>query len=213
MFDSVLPSNKEHTIILASASPRRKHLLREIGMKFRVDPSSVDESGIPYSSMREFAIKAAFAKAEEVANRSENALVIGADTIVCLGDQILGKPHVPEEARRMLSDLKGRSHSVITGVAVMESGAGNSALDAEETRVFFKDYSQKEMEEYIATGEPLDKAGGYGIQGSGGDLVKKIEGDYFNVVGLPLELLFNLMSGFTEVDCYLEKLKQLDRPF
>lgn len=206
-------NNNHQEIILASASPRRRRLLTEIGMEFEVDPSSVDESNIPYSSMREFAMKAAYAKAGEVAERHSDALVTGADTIVCLDEHLLGKPHEPAEARRMLSKLKGKSHSVITGVAVIETATGNASLDAEETRVFFKDYSEKVMEDYIRTGEPLDKAGAYGIQGHGGVLVKKIEGDYFNVVGLPLELLLNLMANFKDVEIYRRKLKDLERPF
>jgi septum formation protein len=198
-------------IILASASPRRKYLLEQLGLDFTVDPSSVDESVIPYKTHREFALKAALAKAKDVASRHKNAIVIGADTIVCLDNEILGKPQDIEDARRMLLMLRGRAHIVITGVAVVLAGTknvlpglrsrfGGVGMDAVSTRVFFKRFTQRTLERYLKSGDSLDKAGAYGIQGIGERLIHHVEGDYFNVMGLPLECLLSLLSKFEEID-------------
>jgi septum formation protein len=198
-------------IILASASPRRKYLLEQLGLDFAIDPSSVDESVIPYTTHREFALKAALAKAKDVASRHKNALVIGADTIVCLDDEILGKPQDIEDARRMLLLLRGRAHIVITGVAVALAparrtsslageGTENVLMDSVSTRVFFKRFTQRTLERYLKSGDSLDKAGAYGIQGIGERLIHHVEGDYFNVMGLPLECLLSLLSNFMDVN-------------
>jgi septum formation protein len=197
-------------IILASASPRRKYLLEQLGLDFAIDPSSVDESVIPYTTHREFALKAALAKAKDVASRHKNALVIGADTIVCLDDEILGKPQDIEDARRMLLLLRGRAHIVITGVAVALAparrtsslageGTENVLMDSVSTRVFFKRFTQRTLERYLKSGDSLDKAGAYGIQGIGKRLIHHVEGDYFNVMGLPLQCLLRLLSNFMDV--------------
>ena len=201
-------------IILASSSPRRKYLLTELGFSFTVDPSWVDESAIPYENERQFAIQAAMAKATEVAARyTRGALVIGADTIVCLEGHILGKPRDLEEARSMLMRLRNRAHIVITGVAVAEAGTGNVLLDSEKTEVFFKRFQKKTLEEYLKTGDSMDKAGAYGIQGPGERLIHHIRGDYFNVMGLPLQCLLQMLSNVMDAAPQLERLGRLRRPF
>jgi len=173
----------------------------------------VDESVISYKTHREFALKAALAKAKDVASRHKNALVIGADTIVCLDDEILGKPQDIEDARRMLLMLRGRAHIVITGVAVVRlsptlhsygdgarrTGTENVLMDAVSTKVFFKRFTQRTLERYLKSGDSLDKAGAYGIQGIGERLIHHVEGDYFNVMGLPLECLLSLLGNFMDV--------------
>jgi septum formation protein len=189
-------------IVLASKSPRRIALLKALGLTFEIIPSSVDESQVAAGSPREIATEAARLKAEEVAARLDSALVIAADTIVCRGDKIYGKPKSIEEARETLRELSGRMHRVITGLALEETGHSDvapSRLDAEETQVFFKPLDDRNIDEYIATGEPFDKAGGYGIQGAGSSLVERIEGCYFNVVGLPLPRLLKLLSSFIDI--------------
>ncbi len=203
----------EQRLILASSSPRRKYLLSELGFDFEVVPSTVDESSIAFASPRELAVKAAFAKANEVAAQRKNALVIGADTIVCLDEHILGKPRNRKEARRMLEALRGRAHTVITGVAVKPADSNNALLDAVSTRVFFKRFTKKTLDRYLDSGDSLDKAGAYGIQGIGEHLVHHIEGDYFNVMGLPLICLLELLANFIDVRPYLARLPALRRPF
>ena len=203
----------QHPLVLASASPRRNYLLGELGFSFLVDPSHIDESKIPATTHREFALKAALAKAGEVASRHQNSLVIGADTVVCIDQELLGKPADRQEAHDMLMRLRGRFHTVITGVALVESGSGNAHLDAVKTKVFFKRFTRKTLERYLQSGDSLDKAGAYGIQGEGERLVHHIEKDYFNVMGLPLECLLNLLSHYGDVGEYEERLRELRRPF
>lgn len=204
---------EDQRIVLASRSPRRIYLLNELGFSLDVDPSGVDESRIPYTSQREFALKAAMAKAREVAIRRPNELIIAADTIVCLDDQILGKPREPEEARDMLQRLRNRFHKVITGVAVIRTHPQAILMDAEETGVFFKRFTRKTLDDYLSTGDSLDKAGAYGIQGVGECLIHHIVGDYFNVMGLPLACLLRLLSHFMEIEPYISRMERLRRPF
>lgn len=205
--------SKKRELVLASASPRRSHLLHNLGFSFQVDPSHIDETAIPSTTHREFALKAALAKSCEVAWRHKNSLVIGADTIVCIDQEILGKPADRGEARDMLMRLRGRCHVVITGVALVDSDSGNAHLDAVKTKVYFKRFKTKTLERYLETGDSLDKAGAYGIQGEGERLVHHIEGDYFNVMGLPLECLLNLLSHYGEIGEYRKRLGELRRPF
>mgnify|MGYP006289134967 CR=1 FL=1 len=200
-------------IVLASASPRRRFLLEQLGFEFHVNPSGVDETSIPFKSEREFAVKAALAKASDVAKKYKNALVIGADTIVCLDGEILGKPRDRDEAATMLKRLRGRDHIVITGVAVVATDSQNILLDAETTKVFFKRFTEKTLDRYLDTGDSLDKAGAYGIQGEGECLVHHIRGDYFNVMGLPLSLLLKMLSQLMETEPYHSRLPELRRPF
>jgi septum formation protein len=200
-------------IVLASKSPRRIYLLKELGFLLTIDPSGVDEDDIPYTNQREFALKAALAKAEEVSARHPDDIIVAADTIVCVDHHILGKPRDAGEARDMLQTLRNRSHTVITGVAVLRKQPRAIYLDAEETEVFFKRFTKKTLENYLATGDSMDKAGAYGIQGEGECLIHHIDGDYFNVMGLPLVCLLRLLSQFMEVEPYISRMECLRRPF
>lgn len=184
------------TIILASASPRRREILKKTGLTFRVDPGAYDEETRPGLSPRALARSLSAAKAEAVAAKYRNAIIIAADTFIVCQKKILGKPHSAGEAKGMLTALNGRSHSVITGFTIMDTGTNKRISRSVETRVFFKKMSKEEIESYVRTGEPLDKAGAYAIQGLGAALVRKIEGDYFNVMGLPLSGLLNALKKF-----------------
>ncbi len=183
-------------IILASASPRRKEILEKTGLSFTVDAGSYDEELPPGLRPRSLARFLSAEKARRVAGKYRNALIIAADTFIVVGKRILGKPHTAKEARRMLALLNGRTHSVITGFTVMDTSTGQKISRSVETRVSFRKLESREIESYIRTGEPLDKAGGYAIQGLGGALVKKIEGDYFNVMGLPLSAAVETLKKF-----------------
>ncbi len=183
-------------IILASNSPRRKDLLRQIGLEFSIDPADVDERVLPGESPEEYAVRVALDKARLAASRAVAGIVIAADTIVVVGDEILGKPADAGDAERMLKMLSGKAHRVITGLVVMDAATGRTLTRTSITRVWFRRLMQQEIVSYIATGEPLDKAGAYGIQERGALLVDKIEGCYFNVVGLPLSLLGKLLRDF-----------------
>jgi septum formation protein len=184
------------TIILASNSPRRKELLRQIGLEFRVDPADVDERVLPNESPEGYAVRVALDKARVAAARAGTGIVIAADTIVVLNNEILGKPADPADAERMLKLLSGNVHRVITGLAVMDADTGKALTRASVTRVWFRSLAPHEITSYVDTGEPLDKAGAYGIQEHGALLVEKIDGCYFNVVGLPLSLLGELLLSF-----------------
>lgn len=184
-------------IILASASPRRTEILNQLGLDFQVIPSEVSEV-IPEKSTapQELVTKLALHKAFDVARKLERGLVIGADTLVVLEDTIFGKPSGPAEAVKMLSMLDGKIHSVYTGIAIVQVPSGQTEVGYSETKVKFRTLSKEEIQSYVATGEPLDKAGAYGIQGKGGVLVEGIEGCYFNVVGLPLSKLAEMLQKF-----------------
>lgn len=183
-------------IILASASPRRKALLEQVGLDFEVIPSDCEESIDLKLSPQDLAKKLSFEKAKSVADKNKNALVIGADTFIAYRDKIIGKPKDDEEAREILKLLQGSTHSVITGLTVIDSGTGKTVSDSIETKVHFKKLGDDEIEGYISAEEPIDKAGAYGIQALGAVLVDKIDGDYFNVVGLPLSLLHDVLKKF-----------------
>ena len=181
-------------IILASASPRRIKLLKKIVKKFKVIPSRVQEANIFAKTPEAFAVKAAMAKAEDVALKHKNAIVIGADTIVVLGKKILGKPKTQKEAIAMLKSLSGRTHRVITGIAVVNSKTFEKFADYEVTKVKMKRIADKEIIEYVKSGRPMDKAGSYGIQEIEGIFIDKIKGDYNNVVGLPVKKAKQLLQ-------------------
>ncbi len=183
-------------LILASNSPRRKDLLRQIGVDFSVDPADVDERVLPGESPEGYAVRVALDKARVTAARTGTGIVIAADTIVVLDDEILGKPADAADAERILMRLSGKVHCVITGLAVMDAATGKSLSRTSITRVWFRILAPSEIISYVATGEPLDKAGAYGIQERGALLVDKIDGCYFNVVGLPLSLLCQLLRAF-----------------
>lgn len=180
-------------LILASQSPRRKELLEQYGLEFSVQvlPTVEVEQGEPYAVARENAV----AKAVPVSGENAGSLVLGADTIVVLEGQILGKPKDEADAWRMLHFLSGREHEVTTVVALAQNGEVLETF-SETTSVFFRDLSTKEIEGYIKTGEPFDKAGSYAIQGFGGLLVKSIKGCYYNVVGLPMPRLLEKLREF-----------------
>jgi len=183
-------------IVLASASPRRRELLQRLGLEFEVVPSRAGERAAPGAAPEEAVLLLARAKAEDVASHLGEGLVIGADTAVILGDELLGKPRDREDARAMLEALSGRAHRVLTGVAVVDAATGRLACGVEETTVYVRRLSAEEIDSYVATGEPMDKAGAYGIQGRGSVLVRGIEGCYFNVVGLPLARLACMLEDF-----------------
>ncbi len=188
-------------IVLASASPRRAALLRQIGLPFILHPSALDEDragpGPGDEPPEARACQLARAKAEEVAARLGRGLIIGADTIVTCDGIIFGKPRDAEEARETLLRLAGRTHQVITGVAVVEAATGHAEVAAAGTAVRMRAFGPAEAAAYVATGEPLDKAGAYAIQGRGALLVEGIEGDYSTVVGLPLPTLARLLRRFS----------------
>ncbi len=179
-------------LILASASPRREELLRQVGCEFTVISSEVEEDNDRGLPPVELAVSHALAKARDVAaSAAPGAIVVGADTIVVLGDRIFGKPRDTADARRMLAELAGREHQVITGVAVVRGD--ESWTDHAVTAVRFRAYGPQDIERYLANGEPMGKAGAYAIQGAGALLVEGITGCYTNVVGLPLVTLDELL--------------------
>ncbi|GAW93317.1 MAF protein [Calderihabitans maritimus] len=183
-------------IVLASASPRRQELLKQIGLDFRVMPSHVTEDKELLGTPSELACQLAMAKALSVGEQLRDSLVLGADTLVVHRGTVLGKPRTKEEAARMLLQLQGDMHEVITGVALIHLESRKKSIFHVTTRVFFKPLTEREIWAYVASGEPMDKAGGYGIQGLGAALVEKIEGCYFNVVGLPLGRLVEEFKKF-----------------
>ncbi|MFY9177826.1 MAG: Maf family protein [Caldicoprobacterales bacterium] len=183
-------------IILASASPRRKQLLEQMGLKFDVIISDIEEDSPQNLAPEKISMELAYNKAKNVASQiHEPAIVIGADTLV-VKDRILGKPRDEEEARRMLHMLQGKTHHVITGLALMNPCTGEVQKGYEKTLVEMAPLTLREIDSYIKTGEPMDKAGGYGIQGLAGIFISKIEGCYFNVVGLPIHLLWEMLKKF-----------------
>lgn len=192
-------------IILASASPRRKKLLEQINLPFEVRPSALEEHVNPTSPPDEVVTSLASQKGEDIARNHVNSLVIAADTIVYFRDLILGKPNGPDEARKMLKDLSGNTHDVYSGVFLAKTGPEGiiekSLSFSERTKVTFSALTDHEINRYIQSGNPLDKAGAYGIQDDLGALfVEKIEGDYNNVVGFPLHSFYqNLKSEFPDL--------------
>jgi len=174
------------SLILASESPRRKYLLEQAGLMFSVVVSRIDESSVPWSEPVKYTRDLALAKAEDVAVRFPESWVIGADTIVIVDEELLEKPVSMDDARRMLTRLSGNTHQVYTGFAVVNKRKGHEHIDAIRSEVLFKPLSTAEIEWYIHTDEPYDKAGAYAIQGLGSFLVKSVNGSYTNVVGLPV---------------------------
>ena len=184
-------------LILASASPRRKEILASAGLDFEVRPSAIDEAPLAGERPEDYARRVARDKALSVAaEATPGSLVLGADTIVVAGGEILGKPRDAADAVRMLRMLSGVSHQVITGVCLVRAPAELVALTHETTAVTFRDLDEEEVTNYVASGEPLDKAGAYGIQGLASKFVTRVEGCYFNVVGLPVALVYDLLKPF-----------------
>lgn len=190
------PSNRMKTIILASASPRRKELLKKIGLKFKVEPSNYEENMSPESEPDELAKSLSLEKAKLVAKNHKNALVIAADTFIVFEGKILGKPPTETEAKKMLETISGRQHSVITGFTIIDTENNKALSKSIETKVYIRKLTSNEIEAYVKSKEPLDKAGAYAIQGLGSVIVEKIEGDYFNVLGLPLSALAESLKEF-----------------
>ena len=174
------------TFILASRSPRRRDLLEQIGLTFEVIPSDADETLLPGETPGEHTRRLAEAKARVVAENHPDRWVLGADTTVVIDGRILGKPADPSEAREMLAAISGRWHTVVSSFCILNASAPRSEAATVETRVFIGSLTPKEIRWYIATGEPMDKAGSYAVQGIGAFLVERIAGSYTNVVGLPL---------------------------
>ena len=175
-------------IILASGSPRRREMLEQLGITIRVVPSDVPEDVLPAETPEEHVVRLSIAKAKEVAGRSDivGRWFIGSDTIVLCGEQILGKPADENEAASMLRSLSGADHRVLSGYVVFDRQTGEMASDVVSTTVHFRTLTETEIAGYIASGEPMDKAGAYAIQGKGGVFVERISGSYNNVVGMPL---------------------------
>jgi septum formation protein len=184
--------DKETRIILASGSPRRADLLTRVGVEFEQEPSHVQERPHSGEAPPDYIIRLARAKVVAVARRREAGLVIGADTIVVLDGRLLGKPEDEADARRMLKQLAGKWHAVMTGLALFDAGTRREVADYDKTLVRFAQMTDREIDWYIQSGEPMDKAGAYAIQGLGGLFVEEIAGNYYNVVGLPLPLLYRL---------------------
>jgi septum formation protein len=179
-------------IVLASTSPRRAELLKQIGVEFELATGNVQERPHPDEAPPDYITRLARAKVVAVARQREAGLIIGADTIVVLDGQLLGKPEDAVDAERMLKSLSGRWHAVMTGVALYDVASRQEVADFDKTLVKFARLTNLEIDWYIKSGEPMDKAGAYGIQGLGGLFVDEIAGNYYNVVGLPLPLVYRL---------------------
>lgn len=184
----------ERKIILASASPRRKELLERLGLKFDVVPASIEEKRNDQEDAATYTLRTAMRKALAVSKDYTNATVISADTVVVRDEEILGKPKNPDQAEEMLRSLSGREHVVITSIGIVDQISGRSISATEQTLVYFQPLTKEEIRAYVETGEPMDKAGAYGIQGLGGLFIRRIEGDFYNVVGLPLSKLYQLFK-------------------
>ncbi len=203
--EGTAPSSPAFRLVLASASPRRRMLMTQIGLQFEVRPAEVDEQSIVAAAGDEREIgdqvvaaavakaRAAAAQLGPVAKDGAETLVIGADTVVLTGGEVLGKPADTREAAVMLRKLSGRTHQVLSGVAVLNAATGHVTAGVEQTSVAFVPLAQEWVSRYVSTGEPMDKAGAYAVQGLGSVFIERVEGCYFNVVGLPLALLAYLL--------------------
>ena len=191
-------------LILASSSPRRAEILRAAGFSFEVLPADIDETLRPGEAATEYVRRLAEEKARTVARKiakadsDAKAIIIAADTTVVVSGAILGKPESPPDAQRMLEQLSGCTHDIYTGVALLRLPEGVERIFTDVTRVDFADLNPKEIADYVASGEPFGKAGGYAIQGLGGRFVKRIDGCWFNVMGLPLARIYEELPKFQE---------------
>jgi septum formation protein len=181
-------------IVLASGSPRRKQLLEMLRIPFRVMPPDVDEHVLPGEQADAYVTRLSRGKAQAIVARAPGEVILAADTTVALRGTIFEKPTSPQHAVAMLEQLQGQTHKVLTSVAVAENGRLEQALDV--TRVTLRRADRATLEAYVATGEPLDKAGAYAIQGLGAPLIERVEGDFFGVMGLPLRLALDLLARF-----------------
>lgn len=191
-------------IILASASPRRKEILENTNVKFKIMSSMIEELTLDNESPCQMVMRLAFEKGMDVASRQKSDLIISADTIVVLDDIILGKPKDEIQAREMIKSLSGRSHQVITGISLINLDNNKKIIDYVISNVKFKSLSEQDINDYISTKESLDKAGAYGIQGYGALLVDEIQGDYFNIVGLPISRLSDLLKKHFKINLFME---------
>lgn len=189
-------------IILASASPRRKEILENTKLKFYIIKSDIDEIILEKEAPIQAVMRLAFEKSMDIASKNEDDLIIAADTVVVLDENILGKPKDKEEAYNMIRSLSGRTHEVITGISLVNLGLSKKIIDYVVSTVKFKELSDEDIKDYIHTNESLDKAGAYGIQGYGAMLVEKIEGDYFNIVGLPISKLRDLLKKHFSINLF-----------
>jgi septum formation protein len=185
-------------LILASASPQRKNLLKQIGLRFEVVESESSEFDILHSNLPpEIRVrKVALSKAENVAKKVKKGLIVGADTVVVYKGKIFGKPKDKIEAKKMLQQLSGTTHKVLTGVALVDAESGRSAVELVSTEVVMKSLLEEEIEFYIATGEPMGKAGAVCIQGKGAQFISKVNGCYYNVIGLPISKFVDMLKEF-----------------
>lgn len=189
-------------IILASKSPRRREILENTKVRFSIEESQIDEVIKLNELPKETVMRLAYEKALDVANRNRNYLVIGADTIVVINDTILGKPKDDIEAFSMLKLLSGKTHYVITGFALINLSLDKKIIDCQVSQVTFKELSEQCIKDYLQTKESLDKAGAYGIQGYGGLLVENIQGDYFNIVGLPISKISDCLKDHFDINLF-----------
>jgi septum formation protein len=193
---SLLKNLGDFDIILASESPRRLELLKMIGLNFAVHPSQIEETYQDHLTPVEYALDNAKRKSEKIAEKYPASLIISADTIVTCENEVLEKPQDERHAYKILNKLSGRTHEVITAFGICRINSGISVFDYEMTRVTFRRLTDDEIHAYIKTGEPFDKAGGYGAQGYGSLLIERVEGCYFNVVGLPLAKFYTMLKTF-----------------
>ena len=184
-------------IILASQSPRRKELLEKCGLPFEIDVADIDETINASKHLTDEIRKLSIRKAEEVLKRHEDAIVIGSDTIVVIDHEVLGKPHTEEEARDMLRKLSGKTHQVITGIAILSSNRTYS--NTSTSYVTFEILTEEEIEKYVLTKEPMDKAGAYAIQGIASRYIKNINGDYYSIMGFPVSMVYEELKN---IDLY-----------
>ncbi len=186
-------NESQEKLVLASRSPRRAEILKTVGWPYETIVAGIDESRAQSEEAASYVQRLAREKAEAVAAKLKRRLVLGADTVVVADGEILGKPRDDEDAKRMLKLLKGKWHEVVTGVALIRAGEEKKALvDHEITRVRFSEMSEEEIDWYVSTGETRDKAGAYALQGGAALFVEEIQGDYFNIIGLPIRLVYEL---------------------
>lgn len=185
---------KKQKIVLASGSPRRKDLMDKTGLDYIIDPADIDEREVKEKSAEKLVEILAIKKAENVAVRHPDSIIIGSDLIVSLNDKQYGKPDDDADAKRMLKILRGTSHNILTGVAVLNTKNSKIATAVEKVDIKMRDYSDKEIDDYILTGEQSDKAGAYAVQGLGGKLLESYKGDWDAIVGLPIKSLDRLIK-------------------
>jgi len=193
----LLSEDLQRNLILASSSPRRREILKNLGFEFEVIPADIDEDFLEGEDFVSHAERLALSKAVKVSELRPEGKIIGADTVVVCDGRVLGKPADEVEAEEMLSLLSGKKHQVITALALVVPGESR-IVKSEVTDIFFYELSREEIRRYVATGEPMDKAGAYAIQGYASAFVRRIEGCFFNVVGLPVWLLFSMLKEMGE---------------